>query len=131
MDRFNRDRKPLPMPVTGGLLATGGPDRNRDSLFLLARIRFAEDEQAPDRWMDVRVRNLSPGGLMAELDEPMAIGSPVELELRGVGLVSGRIAWQAEGRTGVAFDTPIDPMKARKPVGARRSRTAAPVPGAR
>jgi hypothetical protein len=58
---------------------------------------------------------------MAELDEVLAIGTPVNMELRGVGQVSGRIAWQAEGRTGVAFDTPIDPLKARKPVGGKRS----------
>ena len=47
----------------------------------------------------------------------MAIDTPVELEIRGIGHVNGRVAWQAEGRTGIAFDADIDPLKARKPVG--------------
>jgi hypothetical protein len=41
----------------------------------------------------------------------------VEVEVRGVGWVSGRIAWATDGRVGIAFDTPIDPLLARKPVG--------------
>ncbi|MEI9850698.1 MAG: hypothetical protein WDN24_07385 [Sphingomonas sp.] len=48
---------------------------------------------------------------------PVASGAPVEVEVRGVGWISGRIAWVAEGRVGVAFDHEIDPMLARKPVG--------------
>lgn len=99
---------------------TGEPRRNRDSLFLLARVRIG----ASDTWTDVRVRNLSAGGLMAELAAALAINTPLELELRGIGSVSGRVAWQAEGRTGVAFDTEIDPMKARKPVGKGRAAIA-------
>jgi hypothetical protein len=88
----------------------------RDSLFLLARFRLAgrSDEQA------VRVRNLSAGGLMLEADQPLAMGTAVEVELRGIGWVPGRIAWYAEGRAGVALDVAIDPMKARKPVGRGR-----------
>ena len=58
-------------------------------------------------------------GLMAEFDQPVSIGEPVEMTLRGIGVVTGHIAWAAEGRVGVALDQPIDPMKARKPVGSR------------
>ena len=84
----------------------------RDSLLLTAQFRVAGGaiEQ-------VRVRNLSPGGLMAEYPAPVARGTVVEIEVRGVGWVSGRIAWTAEGRVGVAFDHEIDPLLARKPVG--------------
>lgn len=99
---------------------TGEPRRNRDSLFLLARVRIG----ASGEWTDVRVRNLSAGGLMAEIAHPLPINTPMELELRGIGRVSGRVAWQAEGRTGVAFDAEIDPMKARKPVGKGRATAA-------
>lgn len=67
--------------------------------------------------MQVRVRNLSSGGLMAEYAKPVAIGDRVMVKLRGVGDVEGRIAWTAEGRVGVAFDAEIDPKLARKPVG--------------
>lgn len=110
MDSINRDR----LNRAASAMDSEGQSRNRDSLFLLARIRIGDAHA----WADVRVRNLSPGGLMAELEQSLAIGSTVELELRGIGRVSGRIAWQAEGRTGIAFDSTIDPMKARKPVGA-------------
>lgn len=86
---------------------------SRDSLLLTAQFRV--DGGAP---VQVRVRNLSSGGLMAEYAEPVAPGAPVEVDVRGVGWVGGRIAWSAEGRVGVAFDREIDPMLARKPVGA-------------
>jgi len=86
--------------------------RARDSLLLAARLR----SPALKGERQVRVRNLSAGGLMAELAEPIEIGAPVEVEMRGVGKVRGRIAWIAAGRIGIAFDHRIDPMKARKPV---------------
>jgi hypothetical protein len=54
---------------------------------------------------------------MAELPEPIANDAPVEVDVRGVGWVRGRIAWQTEGRAGIAFDREIDPQRARKPVG--------------
>jgi hypothetical protein len=85
----------------------------RDSLFLNANLRRAGDA----RVLPVRVRNLSAGGLMAELAEPFDADAAVEVEVRGIGWISGRIAWHTEGRTGIAFDRPIDPQRARKPVG--------------
>ena len=116
MDSFDTDRQ-APAEPTG--LAPDSQRRNRDSLFLLARVRLGTS----DRWADVRVRNLSPGGLMAELDDPLAIGTAVEFDLRGVGRVAGQIAWQTEGRAGIAFDTAIDPLKARKPVSGQKPAT--------
>lgn len=85
---------------------------SRDSLMLSANFRVAgrPDEQ-------VRVRNLSTGGLMAEYTRPIERGTKVEVEVRGVGWVTGSIAWATEGRVGVAFDLAIDPKLARKPVG--------------
>ncbi|HEX8484711.1 PilZ domain-containing protein [Sphingomonas sp.] len=114
MDRINRDRPASDVGVgPTGDGAVGAQPRKRDSLFLLAQIRIDDS----DRWADVRVRNLSPGGLMAELEKPLAVGTVVELELRGIGAVTGRIAWHTEGRAGIAFEDAIDPLKARKPVG--------------
>jgi hypothetical protein len=84
----------------------------RDSLLLVAQFRVGGG-----RVEQVRVRNLSPGGLMAEYAAPIQRSTPVEIEVRGVGWIKGRIAWAAEGRVGVAFDSEIDPMLARKPVG--------------
>lgn len=87
--------------------------RKRDSLFLSARLRLGDESEAHE----VRVRNLSAGGLMAELDRTVAQGTPVHLELRGLGELTGTVAWCTRGRMGIAFDCPIDPARARKPVG--------------
>jgi hypothetical protein len=43
----------------------------------------------------------------------LAPGAEVLAELRGIGEVTGRIAWCSAGRAGVAFDEPIDPRLAR------------------
>ena len=84
----------------------------RDSLLLSAQLRLPVDA-APTT---VRVRNLSHGGLMAEFAGRAEIGDPVLIEVRGIGWVAGQVAWVAEGRLGIAFDSAIDPLLARKPV---------------
>lgn len=89
--------------------------RNRDSLFLTARMKLI----ACGETYEVRVRNLSEGGLMAEIARPLDVDMRVEVEIRGIGRVPGRVAWYAESRAGVALDRPIDPKQARKPVAAR------------
>ncbi|WP_052811356.1 PilZ domain-containing protein [Sphingomonas parapaucimobilis] len=105
-------------PENGSAMAEDELERSdragrRDSLLLMAQMTLG-DETAP---RDVRVRNISEGGLMAELPISVEIGTPVALNLRGVGAVSGRIAWCTQGRVGVAFDRQIDPTLVRKPVG--------------
>ncbi|WP_066583684.1 PilZ domain-containing protein [Sphingomonas pruni] len=108
MDQFSHD------PLSDGTAADAAAQRNdaRDSLLLVARFRIEGSAEI----MQVRVRNLSSGGLMADVPKPIDIGTMVEVEVRGVGWVNGRIAWVAAGRAGVAFDHPIDPQAARKPV---------------
>lgn len=94
---------------------TGHRVESRDSMFLRGTIRsIGSDDSAT-----LRVRNLSAGGLMAECTQAFDRGEAVELELRGIGLVSGRIAWVTEGRIGVAFEWKVDPRLARKPVAVR------------
>jgi PilZ domain len=88
-------------------------DADRDSLLLKAVLRF---ESIKDD-NEVRIRNLSAGGLMAEAPLRVARGEKVEINLRNVGWISGTIAWVAEGRLGIAFDHAIDPKIVRKPVG--------------
>ncbi|MBW4329284.1 PilZ domain-containing protein [Stakelama sp. CBK3Z-3] len=85
----------------------------RDSLLLRALMRHAGLSEP----VQVRVRNLSAGGLMAEYAEPLNIGAKVEIDVRGIGWVQGSVAWATDGRIGVAFDNEIDPKAARKPVG--------------
>ena len=104
----------------GGVFETTGADavdeartRRRDSLFLRATLSIAG---VPGEH-EVRVRNLSAGGLMAELDRVAEPGTAVTLEMRGLGRMTGQIAWCTRGRIGIALDRPIDPRLARKPVG--------------
>jgi hypothetical protein len=93
----------------------GGAQRQtpRDSLLLTAGFRLKGDSRVEQ----VRIRNLSAGGLMAEVGDDVDRDAEVEVEVRGIGWIPGRIAWQAMGRVGIAFDKQIDPKKARKPVG--------------
>ena len=83
----------------------------RDSMFLMATVRRVGGTDVA-----VKVRNLSPGGMMAECPTSFFRDEAIEAELRGVGPVTGRVAWTAGGRIGVAFDHPIDPRLARRPV---------------
>jgi PilZ domain len=91
--------------------------KDRDSLFLKATLRFPVSNAVGE----VRVRNLSAGGLMAEAPLMASRGERVEIELRNIGWISGSVAWLAEGRIGISFDHPIDPKEARKPVGSNES----------
>lgn len=108
MDRFSSDPFAAADAV-GGSQRSGG----RDSLFLMAPLQF--DGEAAVR--EVRVRNLSAGGLMVDCARVKEPGTAVSLDLRGIGMVNGKVAWCTEGRIGIALDSPIDPMLARKPVG--------------
>ena len=99
------------MPMTFSM-SQNRRQNSRDSLFLMADLRLEGSSVSKV----VRVRNLSPGGLMAEYPHPIEMGRAVEIDLRGIGPVVGQVAWTAAGRIGVAFNSPIDPLQARKPV---------------
>ncbi|WP_293857314.1 PilZ domain-containing protein [Sphingomonas sp. SCN 67-18] len=95
----------------------------RDSMFLQARVRRLERDEE----IVARVRNLSAGGMMMETPAQLVRGDRIESEVRGIGLVRGKVAWASEGRVGVAFDSPIDPKAARVPIG-RAAAVAPPKP---
>ncbi|MDO7844385.1 PilZ domain-containing protein [Sphingomonas immobilis] len=99
-----------------------GPERMkpRDSLFLMSILNVIGSTR--ETALPVRVRNLAPGGLMAEYPRGLDEGTAVEFDLRGVGWVNGTVAWSSEGRIGVSFERPIDPLAARKPVGGAKSK---------
>ena len=82
----------------------------RDSLFLLATCQF-HGSAAVHR---IKVRNLSPGGLMAEAAVSPQIGQLVLVNLRNVGLVQGQVAWVRDTRFGVQFAQAIDPQVVRQ-----------------
>lgn len=86
----------------------------RDSLFILANIAAVDGGLA----FVGRVRNLSAGGMMVEAPATPGINDRFGIDLRGVGHITGRVAWARDGKIGFAFDNPIDPRLARKPVSA-------------
>jgi len=86
----------------------------RDSLFLMAAIRGAAETE--DEVVPARVRNLSEVGLMADYRGLALEGETVSVTVRGIGEVSGKVAWIRGGRIGVIFDEPVNPKAARKPV---------------
>lgn len=88
-------------------------DNDRDSLFVRANLKFQNGGEEGQ----VIVRNLSEGGLMAEAAVQAPRGSRVEIELKNIGWIGGKIAWIAEKKIGIAFDHPIDPKIVRKPSG--------------
>lgn len=83
---------------------------SRDSLFLHAQLGVLGGVSLET----VRVRNLSPSGMMAESTTIFAIGTKVRIELRGIQSVSGRIVWVTDGRMGILFDKEVDPKRVRR-----------------
>ena len=81
----------------------------RDSLFLMADLRV--EGQAGDH--RVKVRNLSARGMMAECTVRVTSGAGVEVNLRNIGWVAGRVAWIQDNRFGIAFVDEIDPLLPR------------------
>jgi PilZ domain len=87
--------------------------KGRDSLFLTASL-VVEGKANP---VDVRVRNLSSGGMMIDCPSGLVKGQTVVSHLRNIGEVQGHVAWATEGRAGIAFDCEIDPKLPRLPIG--------------
>ena len=57
--------------------------------------------------VEVKVRDVSRCGFMAECNEPVQIGSHVALEVPGIGPVHAQVRWQIGGRMGGLFLDPI------------------------
>ncbi|MEY2925749.1 MAG: hypothetical protein RL367_226 [Pseudomonadota bacterium] len=82
---------------------------SRESIFLGAQLVFPGSTQpAP-----VRVRNISPGGMMVDFSANIPVGEQVVADIKGIGPVYGKIAWIANGKIGIAFDREINPQQAR------------------
>lgn len=57
--------------------------------------------------VEVKVRNVSPCGFMAECAEPVRIGSYVSLDVPGIGPVHAQVRWQIGFTMGGMFLDPI------------------------
>lgn len=99
-----------------------GRNTARDSMLIQAPLHRVEAAARGE--IKLRIRNLSAGGLMADCSEPLAGGEQVVLDVRNIGEITGRVVWCKGGHVGVAFDAPIDPHQARKPVAAPKPATA-------
>ncbi|MEP5936953.1 MAG: PilZ domain-containing protein [Erythrobacter sp.] len=76
----------------------------REASFLLADVLVAGDPSA----CRVKVRNLSPLGMMGEGPIKVVPGTRLAIEFDKIGSVKGAVAWVQQGRFGVAFDEEID-----------------------
>lgn len=57
--------------------------------------------------VEVRVRNVSQSGFMAECVKPVLIGTYISLDVPGIGPVRAQVRWQIGGRMGGMFVDPI------------------------
>jgi hypothetical protein len=57
--------------------------------------------------VEVKVRDVSQCGFMAECIEPVLIGSFVALDVPGIGTVDAQVRWQVGQRMGGMFLDPI------------------------
>lgn len=56
-------------------------------------------------WM--RIRNLSPSGMLVETDPVLDMGAQFSCELPGVGTVKAEVLWGGDGLAGCRFDQPL------------------------
>ena len=83
------------------------PAERRDDDRLMAMLRVAKLIDQNGREQLIRVRNVSAGGLMAELGHPIEVGTSVSIELSSQKIAS-TVVWTREGTAGFKFDQTID-----------------------
>jgi hypothetical protein len=74
---------------------------------------MAVDETArlrPNSWssLEVRLVDVSATGFRAKCDAMILSGSPVWVELPGIGEVEAQVSWRRRGEIGARFIVPID-----------------------
>lgn len=99
----------------------------RGSVLLQAQARCPGQAES----VTLRIRNLSAQGLGGDRVQGMIQGEVLILTLRGIGEISGHVAWVADSRFGLSFDEPIDPALIDKPSASPTTadRFVPPVPG--
>ena len=87
------------------------PVRAGDSSFherRTERLPLDESSELRHRFaVEVKVRDLSTRGFMAECEELVEIGSTVSLDVPGIGPVQAQVRWQIGSRMGGMFLDPI------------------------
>ena len=96
---------------------------SRDRLLLIAELQV----EGEANFHQIKVRDLSEGGMKAEGSFLPALGTPVSVRFKQLGTISGKIAWTEDKMFGVQFDATIDPMMVRPKVSGSYARAAAHV----
>lgn len=72
------------------------PDERRDDPRALSSLRVAKLVEAQGREQLIRLRNVSAGGLMAEIGHPLVVGDRVDLELSSQ-MIPASVVWTRDG----------------------------------
>lgn len=83
------------------------PSERRIDERLIAMLRVAKLTDANGRDQLIRVRNVSAGGLMAEIGHPVEVGQTMNVELSSQNIPS-TVVWTREGTAGFKFEQNID-----------------------
>jgi len=83
------------------------PDERRDDPRTLSTLRLAKLTESSGREQLIRLRNVSAGGLMAEISIPLTVGDSVALELSSQKIPATAV-WTRDGTVGLKFDQNID-----------------------
>ncbi|MEQ7872978.1 PilZ domain-containing protein [Sphingomonas sp. ASV193] len=83
------------------------PSERREAERVMPLLRVAKATEESGREQLVRVRNVSAGGLMAEVGHPMSVGTRVSLELSSQR-IPATVVWVREGTAGFKFDQDLD-----------------------
>lgn len=84
------------------------PDDRRGDERMPTTLRVIKIREAEGgREQLIRIRNVSAGGLMAEVGLPMPVGTAVTAELNGQW-IPATVVWTREGTAGIKFETNLD-----------------------
>ena len=83
------------------------PSERRSDERMIAMLRVAKLTDAQGREQLIRVRNVSAGGLMAEIGHSVSVGDVVQIELSSQKIDSS-VIWIRDGTAGFKFDQNID-----------------------
>lgn len=83
------------------------PSERRGDDRVMAMLRVAKLSEAGGREQLIRVRNVSAGGLMAEVGFAVEVGAEVSIELSSQKVPS-TVVWTREGTAGFKFEQNID-----------------------
>ena len=83
------------------------PSNRRGDERMMAMLRVATLREDSGREQLIRVRNVSAGGLMAEVGHPVRVGDQVSIELSSQK-VPASVVWIREGTAGFKFEQNID-----------------------